>query len=342
VNLQPRAVTQYTPQQSGGVAPATYDSTGAQVVVVPAPHQGSVSGGGVLEWQDEYGNWNTFDRSALGTIDAQRQLGASSITITASNGHTYVLDLIAMTQTNVQHQTVKGLRWSAAASAASALQRRLPSRSSLSRTALSHTAMWAPFAPAIAGITTPNAFFSCPNWGETAALYKYAHDHFCLTCPSSGWTVIRIELCVNTVKWESYSFKKRIMSKGLHGGENEQLVFHGTDEATIDKICKTGFNRSFSSQAKYGHGTYFARDAKYSSDQRYATPNSSGEQQMLLCRILAGEPCVGSQGMIQPSAKPSGILHESMVDNIGNPSIYVLSAGSDDCAYPEFRITFRK
>ena len=29
-----------------------------------------------------------------------------------------------------------------------------------------------------------------------------------------------------------------------------------------------------------------------------------------------------------------------MVDDVANPTIFVLSAGSDDCAYPEFRITF--
>ena len=203
-------------------------------------------------------------------------------------------------------------------------------------------ALWAPFAPAIAGITTPNAYFSCPNSGATAGLHMHARDQFRATCPHSRWRIISIELCVNTVKWDSYCYKKRIMSKVLHGAVNEQLVFHGTAHPIIDSICNHGFNRSYSSTAVFGHGTYFARDAKYSSDKRYAQPNSSGEQQMLLCRILAGEPCEGRQGMVQPSAKPSGVLHESMVNDVADPSIYVLSAGSDDCAYPEYRITFRR
>ena len=203
-------------------------------------------------------------------------------------------------------------------------------------------ALWAPFAPAIAGITTPNAYFSCPNSGATAGLHMHARDQFRATCPHSRWRIISIELCVNTVKWDSYCYKKRIMSKVLHGAVNEQLVFHGTAHPIIDSICNHGFNRSYSHTAMYGHGTYFARDAKYSSEAQYAQPNSSGEQQMLLCRILAGEPCEGRQGMVQPSAKPSGVLHESMVNDVADPSIYVLSAGSDDCAYPEYRITFRR
>ena len=115
-----------------------------------------------------------------------------------------------------------------------------------------------------------------------------------------------------------------------------------TKSDTIAKICDQGFNRTFSSAAAYGVGTYFARDAKYSSNTRYSSPDAHGVQEMLLCRVLVGEPCVGTSGMTQPSAKPSGVLHESMVDDVANPSIYVLSAGSDDCAYPEFRIKFRR
>ena len=48
-----------------------------------------------------------------------------------------------------------------------------------------------------------------------------------------------------------------------------------------------------------------------------------------LCRILK------KHGM------HTDIMHESMVDNLADPSVYVLSAGSDNQAYPEFLITLR-
>ena len=197
--------------------------------------------------------------------------------------------------------------------------------------------MWAPFSARIAQSTAPMLYLPVTNNGATKAMYKHVSDHFRLTCRS---TIDKIELCVNTVKWDAYCYKKRILTRGLARGANEQLAFHGTDSAVIDSICMHGFNRSYSTVAVYGHGTYFARHASYSAAPRYAKPNARGQQQMLFCRILAGEPCRGTQGMRQPAAKPSGVLHESMVDSLANPSIYVLSAGSDDCAYPEFRITF--
>jgi hypothetical protein len=63
---------------------------------------------------------------------------------------------------------------------------------------------------------------------------------------------------------------------------------------------------------------------------------------MFLARVLAGEPCAGSQGMLKPSPKPnSGELHDCMVDSTHNPSIFVLSAGSDDRAYAEFLVKFK-
>ena len=197
-------------------------------------------------------------------------------------------------------------------------------------------------------MTTPVEYFSCQKRGPTKALYKCARDHFRKTCKTE--TIVSIELCVNEMKWESFCVKKSMLDRGLKKsglnaasrkrGANEQHVFHGTDAETIKKICVTGFNRSYSSAKVYGHGTYFARDARYSANPRYAKADSRGIQQMLLCRILAGEPCIGDSSMVQPSSKASGVLHESMVDDVANPTIFVLSAGSDDCAYPEFRITF--
>ena len=78
----------------------------------------------------------------------------------------------------------------------------------------------------------------------------------------------------------------------------------------------------------------------YCSSKAAGTP----AQFLLVVRILAGEPCVGSASMAEPTRKPrgQGELHESMVDNLANPSIYVLSSGTDDHAYPTYRVRFRK
>ena len=40
--------------------------------------------------------------------------------------------------------------------------------------------------------------------------------------------------------------------------------------------------------------------------------------------------------MTFPKLKHSGVYHESMVDRLANPQVFVLSTGSDNQAYPEF------
>jgi len=36
-------------------------------------------------------------------------------------------------------------------------------------------------------------------------------------------------------------------------------------------------------------GDYFARDASYSAQSKFAAPNANGEQRMLMCRVSCGE-----------------------------------------------------
>ena len=88
----------------------------------------------------------------------------------------------------------------------------------------------------------------------------------------------------------------------------------------------------------YGRGVYFARDASYSV--RYAGGGFGGRF-MYLARVLVGKYCPGNSGMIVPPPKdPSRpeILYESVVDNTGNPSIFVVFY--DTQCYPEYLITF--
>ena len=108
-------------------------------------------------------------------------------------------------------------------------------------------------------------------------------------------------------------------------------------------IISNGFLRDYNTTAVYGRGTYFARDARYSLQKQYAVPNANGEQTLLLSRVLLGCPCKGHQRMTKPDQKPGSVqLHESMVDSLFDPSIFVLSTGSDYQAFPEFVICVRK
>ena len=89
----------------------------------------------------------------------------------------------------------------------------------------------------------------------------------------------------------------------------------------------------------YGRGVYFARDARYSLN--YARGGDGGRH-MYLARVLVGQYCVGNSKMIVPPPKNSSrqeILYESVVDNQGDPSIFVVFY--DNQCYPEYLITMQ-
>ena len=89
---------------------------------------------------------------------------------------------------------------------------------------------------------------------------------------------------------------------------------------------------------KYGYGVYFARDASYSVG--YAGGGSRARC-MYLARVLVGRYCTGNEGMkVPPPKDPSRpeILHDSVVNDLQNPSIFVVFFDSQ--RYPEYLITF--
>jgi poly [ADP-ribose] polymerase 10/14/15 len=120
-------------------------------------------------------------------------------------------------------------------------------------------------------------------------------------------------------------------------------LFHGTKYDAISKIIKQGFNRSFAGQnaVSYGRGVYFARDAYYSSDERFAVPDSYEVQHVFLCRVAVGDWCLGTKNQVTPDIKPydDREVFDSTVDDIQNPKIFVVY---HDCqAYPDYLISFR-
>ncbi|KAM9851030.1 poly(ADP-ribose) polymerase family member 14-related sequence 1 [Aulostomus maculatus] len=156
-------------------------------------------------------------------------------------------------------------------------------------------------------------------------------------------TVLKIERIQNPVLWKSLQIKKRDMEVRNDHQNNEKRLFHGTMEATVAIINERGFNRSFAGMnaAHYGNGTYFAVNASYSAHNTYSKPNANGEKFMYICRVLTGEFTTGKTNMIVPPAKGlSNDLYDSVVDNVQNPSIFVVF--HDTQAYPEYLITFKQ
>lgn len=80
---------------------------------------------------------------------------------------------------------------------------------------------------------------------------------------------------------------------------------------------------------------YFARDASYSMDY-----TGGSRRVMYLARVLVGRYCEGDWRMKKPppiNSEQPEILFDSMVDNINDPSIFVVY--HDNQSYPEYLIT---
>ncbi|XP_033104491.1 protein mono-ADP-ribosyltransferase PARP14-like isoform X2 [Anneissia japonica] len=152
---------------------------------------------------------------------------------------------------------------------------------------------------------------------------------------------IKISRIQNIELWKQYAAKKEAFEKGMPGQPFERVLYHGTDESTIDKINNGGFNRSYAGKnaTMYGVGTYFAVSAGYSARDQYSKPNAKREKHIFLCHVLVGKFTQGQQGLLAPPPQPNSIeTYHSVVDNLNTPGIFVIF--NDVQAYPSYLITF--
>lgn len=92
---------------------------------------------------------------------------------------------------------------------------------------------------------------------------------------------------------------------------------------------------------RFGSGVYFARDAIFSCNQTYSPPDISGCRYMYYARVLVGDYTTGNKDMVARPSKKSADpkeTYDSVVNNMNNPSIYVLF--KDYEFYTEYLITF--
>ena len=103
------------------------------------------------------------------------------------------------------------------------------------------------------------------------------------------------------------------------------------------RMEKFFFLSIFDLGTRFGKGIYFAANASMSAG--YASADVSGTRYMYIARVAAGDFTVGNAAMIVPPTKSGNIKYDSVVDNVANPSIFVMFY--DNQYYPEYLITFR-
>ena len=94
--------------------------------------------------------------------------------------------------------------------------------------------------------------------------------------------------------------------------------------------------------AHFGPGVYFAVNASYSAQDKYAKPHTDGTRRMFVCNVIIGEYTKGTKKMKAAPELPSDTnkRYDTLVDDESNPTIYV--AMKDGQAYPEYVITYTK
>ncbi|XP_028331085.1 protein mono-ADP-ribosyltransferase PARP14-like isoform X2 [Gouania willdenowi] len=155
-------------------------------------------------------------------------------------------------------------------------------------------------------------------------------------------TIIKIERLQNIPLRRAYEVQKKNLSN--KSGDNEKLLFHGTNPENINSIITNGFDRRYSGQnaTSYGLGTYFAINANYSANPKYSKPAADGSQSMFMARVLTGIYVLGHIDMkVLPPRDPhrSPDRYDSAVDNLDNPQMFVVF--QDNQAYPDYLITFK-
>ena len=135
--------------------------------------------------------------------------------------------------------------------------------------------------------------------------------------------------------------KKLWMERKLSPGVKkvkEMHLFHGTNENSLAGICQQGFDWRLSGTSVgtlYGKGTYFHKEAKYSSCY-------TDSRTLIMARVLVGDFVQGVSKYVRPPGKdprdPHGDLYDSCVDNPAAPKIFVIF--SQEQCYPEYLIKY--
>ena len=120
-------------------------------------------------------------------------------------------------------------------------------------------------------------------------------------------------------------------------------MFHGTSQATAEKIRVDGFNRSYAGKNAtfYGLGSYFVLDSSYSASDNYSTPDADGHKRILLCRVAVGAAKSVASGYVEkePPVRDEG--RKLRFDTTTSDDGKIVVAYKDAQAYPEYLVTFR-
>lgn len=148
--------------------------------------------------------------------------------------------------------------------------------------------------------------------------------------------VLYIKEVVNPTLLEAYTARYEQI-KAIRGNVEVKQLFHGTSDALINIIANDGFDPTKNKTAAFGYGSYFAKNASYSSN--FMRSKKSEITYMFLADVLIGK-CVNTRQFVEKEEPVSLFDWDNNVDNLNNPTIYTTPYASG--AYPRYIIAFHK
>ncbi|XP_021432821.2 mucin-2 isoform X1 [Oncorhynchus mykiss] len=289
-------------------------------------------------WEDEYGKWVQYASikemhrlSSITSEDLEKrfQEDQSAVVKFTAGQQSYELSFRDMTQKNKAYGTVRMVRrrpvFVSTVDAQAARSRRNGPRNFRAV-----PGSWDKSAIPDIGYKTVSLLSSDRDYQKVQGLFNQT---------MRGFQITSIERVQNRDLWEVFQWKRDLMKKNNGGQNSKELhLFHGTDPKHVEAICRDNFDWRLcgTNGTVYGEGSYFARDAKYS----HSYTSHSGVRSMFACQVLVGDYTQGNSGLRRPPPKGEGspTLYDSCVDNVLNPSIYVVFERHQ--VYPEFLIKY--
>ena len=325
-----------------------------------------------IEWEDGHtydlssasyintNQWQPYDDVTKRKIIDSVLQGDTCLMVSLTGVDSHKIDLLAMKQIKLQSGFVRKIRIQPLAqttsSAASVLGKQFVSKVRAISFFGSSPLTWSEFSETFIlpvtrsftydGTTIMPSF--CREVAKKFVETLYQGGTFQTDIITSDYSLTSVEERFDSMQWDAYQMKKKHMASQLGGEDkvNEMWLWHGTSPSSIRSLLINGFERNLGSRMAWGDGTYFAINSSYSFHESFAKveKNAKGrdEKVLILARVLVGATCQGSPGKRTPDTRSDGTFCNSMTNNMQNPEMYILSAGSDSQSYIQFVIRFEK
>ncbi|XP_069838786.1 protein mono-ADP-ribosyltransferase PARP15-like [Dendropsophus ebraccatus] len=179
---------------------------------------------------------------------------------------------------------------------------------------------------------------------EDSTEYKTVKKEFLKTALPSVFVVLEIKRIQNIKLWQSFTIRRKTVRRKNPGRKNVRHLYHGTSSAVLNNINRGGFNRIYHGKngTACGSGTYFSIGSNYSTEDRYSVPDSDGKKYVYQAAVVTGRYCQGDSSYKEPpyiNDDPKGDRYDSVANALKEKTYFVVFY--DDCAYPEYLITFK-